>query len=280
MKLLALFDVALPFSTFSRSCPWWVFAKRCFVQGQKKLGTKFTFIEQAQPAWQSMDCTVSWHRRHFWGRLQVQVLWTKRFYFPNPSKFTLFEQMWRIHDTSWYYIWLHCMRLQFFFETRCLFIFIVKKRLFVSSSLIQEIKAAEVQPGWTFPPAFGDEKGFGVEPSNVRSSEAAGMAGNSPVDLKHLNPHDSDYNIKIYQNTGFHQTPAWIYFEHPGARVHSRTIWILAIGHALLDMLMPPGSLYGDVEQLLALSTACCPWSEIRHPDELLKIYFNSWEVV
>lgn len=100
------------------------------------------------------------------------------------------------------------MRLQFFFETRCLFIFIVKKRLFVSSSLIQEIKAAEVQPGWTFPPAFGDEKGFGVEPSNVRSSEAAGMAGNSPVDLKHLNPHDSDYNIKIYQNTGFHQTPA------------------------------------------------------------------------
>ena len=54
----------------------------------------------------------------------------KSFYFPNPSKFTLFEQMWRIHDTSWYYIWLHCMRLQFFFETRCLFIFIVKKWLF------------------------------------------------------------------------------------------------------------------------------------------------------
>eukprot|EP00434_Breviolum_minutum_P014742 symbB.v1.2.012999.t1/scaffold912.1/size152940/5 len=73
----------------------WILSGLCkkqvedFSYCQKKLGTKFTFIEQAQPAWQSMDCT-----------------------------------------------------------------------------------AAEVQPGWTFPPAFGDEKGFGVEPSNVRSSEA------------------------------------------------------------------------------------------------------------
>ena len=32
--------------------------------------------------------------------------------------------------------------------------------------------SAKVQPSWSFPPAFGDEKGFGVEPSNVRSSEA------------------------------------------------------------------------------------------------------------
>ena len=82
------------------------------------------------------------------------------------------------------------------------------------------------------------------------------------------------------QNTGFHQTPAWIYLEHHGTHVHRRTIWILAIGHALLEMLMSPGSLYGDVEQLLALSTAGCPWSEIRHPDEIFKVYFNSWEVI
>ena len=137
--------------------------------------------------------------------------------------------VWANVTYTWYIMILHMASL----HATAVFLW---NGCFVSSSLIQEIKAAEVQPGWTFPPAFGDEKGFGVEPSNVRSSEAAGMAGNSPVDLKHLNPHDSDYHIKIYQNTGFHQTPAWIYFEHPGARVHSRTLWILAIGHALLDM--------------------------------------------
>lgn len=57
---------------------------------QKNFGTRFTFIEQAQPAWQSVDFPAS----------------------------------------------------------------------------------AEVQPSWAFPPAFGEEKGFGVEPSNIRSSEA------------------------------------------------------------------------------------------------------------
>ena len=59
--------------------------------------------------------------------------------------------------------------LCFSFETKCLSSFFWP----LVSSTIQEIKASEVQPGWTFPPAFGDEKGFGVEPSNVRSSEAA-----------------------------------------------------------------------------------------------------------
>ena len=103
-------------------------------KGQKKLGTKFTFIEhlgcfhlhsswcllsmsvvacqpetcsltetcslrQAQPAWQSMDCPVSWHRKLCWSRLQSKVLWTKRLYLQNPSKFTLFEHMW-LHDTT------------------------------------------------------------------------------------------------------------------------------------------------------------------------------------
>lgn len=37
---------------------------------------------------------------------------------------------------------------------------------------VQSKAGATAQPLWSYPPPFGDEKGFGVEPSNVRSSAA------------------------------------------------------------------------------------------------------------
>ena len=105
-------------------------------KGQKKLGTKFTFIEhlgcfhlhsswcllsmsvvacqpetcsltetcslrQAQPAWQSMNCPVSWHRRHLWSRLQVQSAVNKTFI---SSKSIQIYIVWA-HVTTWYYMW-------------------------------------------------------------------------------------------------------------------------------------------------------------------------------
>ena len=157
-------------------------------KGQKKLGTKFTFIEhlgcfhlhwswclfvnrrlaasgkhnQPGKAWTAPFLGIE---DTFEVDSKSKVLWTKRLYLQNPSKFALFEHVWR-HDTTCGYI---ACDYSFSFETKCLSSFF---RPLVSST-IQEIKASEVQPGWTFPPAFGDEKGFGVEPSNVRSREAA-----------------------------------------------------------------------------------------------------------
>ncbi|CAE7551502.1 unnamed protein product [Symbiodinium natans] len=54
-----------------------------------------------------------------------------------------------------------------------LFTFIEQAQPAWQSAKLPDEAASEIQPPSDFPPAAGDESGFGVEPSNIRSSEAS-----------------------------------------------------------------------------------------------------------
>ena len=173
---------------------------------------------------------------------------------------------------TWYIMILHMASL----HATAVFLW---NGFFVSSSLIQEIKAAEVQPGWTFPPAFGDEKGFGVEPSNVRSSEAAGMAGNSPVDLK-----PSRFRLQ-YQNISKYWIPS------DSSMNILRTSWSTCSQQNNMDFgHWPCPSRHADASRLpirRRWATTCAfnsllPLKRNTPPrwTVMLKVYFKSWEVI
>ena len=222
-------------------------------KGQKKLGTKFTFIEH-------LGC---FHLRSSWCLLsmlssslfvnrrlaasgkhnQPGKAWTApfpgiedTFEVDSKSKVLCCEQnvyIFKIHPnlhclTTWYYKYTTCDYCTLHVTT----VFLLRPNVCPISFCLwflqrsKKSRPRRSSPDGRFHRPLVTRR---VSVWNLRMSGLARRQKWPPGEFEARIPQPWTRIISRlgsqYQNTGFHQTPAWIYSEHPGTHVHRRTIW-------------------------------------------------------